>query len=53
MGLEIERKFLVNTEKWNAITKSPGLRYRQGYLFMDDQKVVRVRETPDGGYITS
>jgi len=39
--LEIERKFLVNAEKWNS--KSTGEQIIQGYLSTDKERVVRVR----------
>ena len=32
MPIEIERKFLVNHEKWDNVVKPTGHNYRQGYL---------------------
>lgn len=52
MGLEIERKFLVHKEKWESLTKPKKDFYRQGYLFSDSYKTIRVRQTNDKGYIT-
>jgi CYTH domain-containing protein len=52
MGVEIERKFLVNKEKWNAVEKPKKNLFRQGYLLMDPNKTVRVRLTDDAAYIT-
>lgn len=52
MGLEIERKFLVHKEKWESLTKPKKDFYRQGYLFSDSNKTIRVRQTNDKGYIT-
>ncbi|HEY8780428.1 MAG TPA: CYTH domain-containing protein [Mucilaginibacter sp.] len=52
MGVEIERKFLVDREKWNRVVKSPGTHYRQGYLLNDDHRTIRVRVTDKQGYIT-
>ena len=52
MGLEIERKFLVHKEKWDSLTKPKKDFYRQGYLFSDSNKTIRVRQTNDKGYIT-
>lgn len=49
---EIERKFLVNKEQWFALTKTPGIRYIQGYLSIDSDKVVRVRIAGDKGFLT-
>jgi CYTH domain-containing protein len=49
---EIERKFLVNKEKWSALPKSPGISYIQGYLSIDDEKIVRLRVAGESGYLT-
>ena len=52
MGFEIERKFLVHKDKWNLVSKPKKDFYRQGYLFSDSNKTIRVRQTNDKGYIT-
>ena len=52
MGKEIERKYLINHEKWQQLEKPAGERYRQGYLLIDSQKTIRVRVTPTKGFIT-
>ena len=52
MGIEIERKFLVHKYKWDSFTKPKKDFYRQGYLFSDSNKTIRVRQTNDKGYIT-
>ena len=52
MGIEIERKFLVNHEQWEKLVKPAGEFYRQGYLLTDPQKTVRVRQTSDNGFLT-
>lgn len=50
MGLEIERKFLVDPEgAWRA---APRTRYRQGYLSTDRDRTVRVRTVGDQGFLT-
>lgn len=49
MGIEIERKFLVQGTDWRA---APGLRYTQGYLNRDKQRTVRVRIAGDAAYLT-
>ena len=41
MNIEIERKFLVNRDNWSPKVK--GVLYRQNYLSITDQSVVRVR----------
>jgi adenylate cyclase len=43
MGVEIERKFLVDHEKWEKIEKPAGTHYRQGYILSDKEHTVRVR----------
>jgi CYTH domain-containing protein len=51
-NLETERKFLVDREKWSQLSKPAGVLYRQGYLSIDADKVVRVRVAGDRGYLT-
>lgn len=50
MGREIERKFLVVGNAWRAL--APGALYRQGYLSSVEERTVRVRLTPEAGYLT-
>jgi adenylate cyclase len=52
MGVEIERKFLVNARKWHSLEKPKADYLRQGYLSDDVHCTVRVRETSDGGFLT-
>lgn len=52
MGIEIERKFLVNHDQWEQLVKPVGEFYRQGYLLTDPQKTIRVRQTSDKGFLT-
>lgn len=52
MGQEIERKFLVNHNKWQQIEKPIGNHFRQGYLFTEPNKTIRVRQTSEKGYLT-
>lgn len=52
MGLEIERKYLVNELKWEALQKPEGEYYRQGYLLTDPNKTIRVRQTTTQGFLT-
>lgn len=52
MGLEIERKFLVNHVKWTATEKPNAEFYRQGYLLTDPSKTIRVRATDTKGFMT-
>ena len=51
MGTEIERKFLVNHEKWQLIEKPSGTHYRQGYILSNDQQTVRVRVSDKQGFL--
>jgi len=52
MGVEIERKFLVNESKWIKIEKLQGNYYKQGYLLADPNKTIRIRLTDSNGYLT-
>jgi len=52
LGKEIERKYLVNHTKWEKTDKPPGQVYRQGYLAIESIKTIRVRQTPNKGYLT-
>ena len=50
MALEIERKFLVTSDKWQRLG-TPQL-VRQGYLSRDIERTVRVRIKGDKAYLT-
>lgn len=52
MAVEIERKFLVHHELWNALDKPIPNFLKQGYLSTDPNKTLRVRATNDKGFIT-
>lgn len=54
MAVEIERKFLVDQEKWQAFKQEQdltGKKFQQGYL-NDDGATVRVRIQGDKGMLT-
>ncbi len=48
--IEIERKFLVDTKKWKPA--ETGTEIKQGYLSVDENRVVRVRVAGSRAYIT-
>lgn len=50
MGVEIERKFLVEGEAWRTLGQSTLL--RQGYLSLDPARTVRVRIDGERAFIT-
>ncbi|MBV8047620.1 MAG: CYTH domain-containing protein [Paludibacterium sp.] len=50
MGMEIERRFLVNGDGWRGQGKTE--RYRQGYLSVDPARTVRVRVVGDQAWLT-
>lgn len=52
MGKEIERKFLVNSAIWSKFNKPEGQHFRQAYLVNEIEKTVRIRLTPDKGFLT-
>lgn len=50
MGVEIERKFLVEGEAWRTLGQATLL--RQGYLSLDPARTVRVRIDGEQAFIT-
>jgi adenylate cyclase len=52
MGVEIERKFLVDHGKWGQLNKPKGMLIRQGYMLKEDAKTIRIRVKDDLSYIT-
>ncbi|MBR5913719.1 MAG: CYTH domain-containing protein [Selenomonadaceae bacterium] len=52
MALEIERKFLVNAEKFPAQILSEGEKISQGYLCVEPARTVRVRIKGGRGFLT-
>lgn len=52
MATEIERKFLVDRDKWRAVEKPEGTLYRQGYLTSGNHPAIRVRVADKKAYIT-
>jgi len=52
MGIEIERKFLVDHDLWGKVIKPEGTHLRQGYLLNDNHQSIRVRVSDKQGYIT-
>jgi len=52
MGKEIERKFLIDQQKWDALNKPAGKVFRQGYLVSTPEKTVRVRTTAGNAWLT-
>src|SRR5260370_38816478 len=51
MGVEIERKFLVDHEKWERLSKPDGTHYRQGYLLNNPGQTIRVRVSDKQGFL--
>lgn len=49
MGIEIERKFLVQGDSWRS---AEAVYYCQGYLNSSKERTVRVRAAGESGYIT-
>jgi adenylate cyclase len=50
LGTEIERKYLVRSDKWRSLGSKSF--YRQGYLLIDKSKTVRIRTVDESGFIT-
>jgi adenylate cyclase len=51
MGIEIERKFLLNNDAWRSAAQQSS-RIAQGYLSSDPNRIVRVRLKGEQGFIT-
>ncbi len=51
MGVETERKFLVDNTKWSNVVKPEGVHYQQGYIVNDDHRTIRIRISDKTGYI--
>lgn len=49
---EIERKFLVDAEKWKAFDKKEGASIQQGYIFDTEKGTLRVRIKGKKGFLT-
>jgi adenylate cyclase len=52
MGVEIERKYLVDKEKWQQSARGNRRFYQQGYLLTDPAKTIRVRLSDKDAFIT-
>ena len=52
MGVEIERKFLVDKKKWDAVKVKNGVEIIQGYLHKEPKLTVRIRIKGEDGFIT-
>ncbi|MGZ3754977.1 MAG: CYTH domain-containing protein [Mucilaginibacter sp.] len=52
MGLEIERKFLVDAKKWATLKKPEGVPFKQGYLLSEPEKTIRIRVAGEKAWIT-
>ncbi len=52
MGIEIERKFLVDDELWAQLSKPAGVNMQQGYIVDDGDRTVRLRITNQQAYLT-
>jgi adenylate cyclase len=52
MGVEIERKYLLNLDVWNALSKPIPKFLRQGYMIKQPGKTVRVRIADKQAFIT-
>ncbi len=50
MGIEIERKFLVNSDAWRRL--GTPIRIAQGYLGHSTERVVRVRTAGEQAFLT-
>jgi adenylate cyclase len=51
MGVEIEKKFLVDHNKWSRLIKPEGTHYRQGYILNNKLQTIRVRISDKEGFL--
>lgn len=51
MGKEIERKFLVNKEKWQKVHKATGTSIRQEYLLAQPERSIHIRRTRQKAFL--
>jgi adenylate cyclase len=52
MGVEIERKFLVDQSKWSQINKPEGVVFKQGYIANSSEATIRIRIAGDKAFLT-
>jgi adenylate cyclase len=52
MGIEIERKFLVDHQQWQQLSKPAGNKLRQGYILDDIDRTIRLRIADQQAYLT-
>jgi adenylate cyclase len=52
MKFEIEHKYLVKKDPWDALKKPEGILIKQGYILDHPGKVIRVRVMEDLGFLT-
>jgi len=52
LGIEIERKFLVDKDRWLKVKPKMGDKIIQGYLLKSIEKTIRVRVKGNRGFIT-
>lgn len=50
--MEIERKYLIQAEKWQEVKKPKPISIKQGYISVDPDCTVRVRTKGRKGYLT-
>lgn len=52
MGIEIEKKFLIDHDRWRKLDKPEGLHYLQGYILNNQSKTARIRIAGDRSFLT-
>ncbi|MHB8208918.1 CYTH domain-containing protein [Mucilaginibacter sp.] len=52
MGIEIERKYLVNRSRWQQLDKPEGIHYVQGYIVNSENKTIRIRIAGERSFLT-
>ncbi|WP_118973999.1 CYTH domain-containing protein [Taibaiella koreensis] len=52
MAIEIERKFLVDADRWQALSKPQAAMLEQGYITTDPERTVRIRIAGETAWLT-
>jgi adenylate cyclase len=52
MGIEIERKYLVDHEQWRQLPKPAGAKLQQGYMVDEPDRTIRLRLADEQAYLT-
>jgi adenylate cyclase len=52
MALEIEKKFLVDIQRWSTLEKKEPTEIQQGFIYADKEKAIRIRIYGEEAFLT-